>query len=223
MAGRSAADYLPERESLSALREAASHCQGCDLYQRAIQTVFGEGLVRSELMLVGEQPGDVEDRAGRPFVGPAGRLLDHLLQEAGIDRTTVYVTNAVKHFKWKRPSTKKKSVEEELGPIPKRRLHDKPNLTEVRACKPWLEAEIRIVAPRLIVCLGATAALALAGRSVKLTRDRGRIIESAGEAPLMVTQHPSAILRIPDRDDRHAARCALIEDLEQARRFIEGR
>jgi uracil-DNA glycosylase len=197
---RSAADFLPESRSLSALRRAASGCRGCDLWKDATQTVFGEGRSRAELMLVGEQPGDQEDLRGSPFVGPAGGLLDRALEEAGIERDAVYVTNAVKHFKWK--------------PRGKRRLHQTPRAGEVEACKPWLEAELEAVRPRAVVALGATAAKALFGPSVRVTKDRGRPLETP-LAPLgAVTIHPSAILRLRDSDERHEALAALAADLE---------
>jgi uracil-DNA glycosylase family protein len=195
----SAADFLPSSRSLPSLRRAASKCRGCDLWKDATQTVFGEGPPRAELMLVGEQPGDQEDRRGSPFVGPAGGLLDKALAEAGIDRGAVYVTNAVKHFKWR--------------PRGKRRLHQTPRAGEIEACRPWLEAELAAVRPHAVVALGATAAKALFGSSVKVTRDRGRPLETP-LAPLgAVTVHPSAILRVRERDERHDAFAGLVEDL----------
>ncbi|HEX2096307.1 MAG TPA: UdgX family uracil-DNA binding protein [Solirubrobacterales bacterium] len=197
---RSAADFLPESRSLASLRRAASGCRGCDLWKDATQTVFGEGRSRAELMLVGEQPGDQEDRRGSPFVGPAGGLLDQALAEAGIDRDAVYVTNAVKHFKWK--------------PRGKRRLHQTPRAGEIEACRPWLGAELEAVHPRAVVALGATAAKALFGSSVKVTKDRGRPLETP-LAPLgAVTIHPSAILRLRDSDERHDALAGLAADLQ---------
>src|SRR2546421_5948094 len=156
--------FLPEKHDLSSLREAAKHCEGCPLYANATQTVFGKGPARADVMMVGEQPGDVEDRQGEPFVGPAGRILDQLMEEVGIPRQKVYVTNAVKHFKW--------------TPRGKRRLHGKPNSEETSACRPWLAAELAAVKPRMLVCLGATAAQALLGRQFRVTRDRGRLVES---------------------------------------------
>jgi DNA polymerase len=196
----SAADFLPSSRSLASLRRAASGCRGCDLWKDATQTVFGEGRSRAELMLVGEQPGDQEDRRGSPFVGPAGGLLDRALGEAGIDRDAVYVTNAVKHFKWK--------------PRGKRRLHQTPRAGEIEACKPWLEAELEAVRPRAVVALGATAAKALFGSSVRVTRDRGRPLETP-LAPLgAVTVHPSAILRVREKEERHDAFAGLVADLE---------
>ena len=180
----SARDFLPPEPSLPALRDAAARCEGCGLYANATQTVFGQGEVGAEIMLVGEQPGDKEDLAGEPFVGPAGKLLDTALVEAGIDRPKVYVTNVVKHFKWRRAG--------------KRRLHEKPNAAEVTACRPWLEAEIGQVRPRIVVCLGATAAQALIGRTFRVTRDRGHFFASDLAPFITATVHPSSILRAPD-------------------------
>src|SRR6267378_1198549 len=172
----------PER-TLDRLREAAAGCQACDLYRTGTQTVFGEGPPRADVMFVGEQPGDYEDREGHPFVGPAGRVLDEALQEVGIDRQRVYVTNAVKHFKWK--------------PQGKRRLHQKPNAAEINACRPWLDAEIAAVKPHLLVLLGATAAQALLGRDFRVSLQRGQLIERPGMPLMMATVHPSSILRAP--------------------------
>jgi DNA polymerase len=198
----SATAFLPERLSLAALRAAARNCTACPLWRCGTQTVFGEGLKRASMMLVGEQPGDREDLAGRPFVGPAGRLLHEALAEAGIDRSTVYLTNAVKHFKWE--------------PRGKRRIHQKPSWGEIAACRPWVEAEIAVVAPRVLVCLGATAAQSLLGRDVRVTRDRGRPLES-GLAPFaFATVHPSSILRAPDREARRQEEALLVEDLRAA-------
>jgi DNA polymerase len=182
----SAADFIPPHPTLPTLREAAAHCHGCDLWAVGTQTVFGEGPRRAEIMFVGEQPGDVEDRTGHPFVGPSGRLLDAALEEAGIDRSTVYVTNAVKHFKWER------------GEKGKRRIHKKPNDMEVRACRPWLEEEIRLVRPRVIVALGATAAQSLLGKDFRVTQHRGEAIQSDWAGTVIATVHPSAVLRTPD-------------------------
>jgi uracil-DNA glycosylase len=194
----SAADFLPDSLSLSALAEAALVCRGCPLYRDATQTVFGEGLRKAEVMLVGEQPGDQEDRKGHPFVGPAGRLLDDALDQAGIDRRAAYVTNIVKHFKW--------------VPRGKRRIHKKPNLSEVRACKPWLEAEIESVRPRAIVALGATAAQGLLGSDFRVSKQRGELLESGLAEIVMATVHPSSILRARD-GDREVEMKALVEDL----------
>jgi DNA polymerase len=189
--------------SLSRLRTEAADCTRCDLFRDATQTVFGEGPVHARLVLIGEQPGDREDRDGHPFVGPAGHVLDRALEAAGIDRTSVYLTNAVKHFKWKRGSGKV-------------RLHQKPNREEVRACAPWWEAELAAVKPELVVLLGATAAQAVLGPQVRVTRDRGRVLDRADRGyDTLVTVHPSAVLRTrpPDRD---AAFEALVHDLEVA-------
>ena len=193
--------------SLSELRENAASCRDCDLWRNATQTVFGEGRVRARLMLVGEQPGDHEDLAGRPFVGPAGRLLDDALIAAGIVRDDVYVTNAVKHFKWRGRG--------------KRRIHDKPNAAEIAACRQWLDAELAVVRPRVLVLLGATAAQSLLGHKFKVTRERGKPITSTGFADYVVaTVHPSSILRIADRDERAAAVRSLAADLRTASALV---
>jgi DNA polymerase len=197
----SAADFLPPRLSLKALREAAARCRGCDLYKNATQTVFGEGPRRAHLMLLGEIPGDQEDKQGRPFVGPAGRLLDDSLGEAGIPRDDVYVTNAVKHFRWE--------------PRGKRRLHKKPTWRQIEACRPWLHAEILVIKPAVIVCMGATAAQAMLGRDFRLTRHRGEFFHG-DEAWLTATYHPSAILRAPEKADRDRMREEFVEDLFHA-------
>jgi uracil-DNA glycosylase len=195
---RSAAEFLPARRTLETLAAAAKDCHGCDLYRDATQTVFGEGVRGAEVMLVGEQPGDREDREGRPFVGPAGRLLDTALNEAGIDRADVYLTNVVKHFKWE--------------PRGKRRIHRKPDLAEQRACRPWLEAELEVVRPEVVVLLGAVAAQALLGRDFRVTRQRGTWVE-APYAPLVTaTVHPSSILRAPD-ETREAELALFVRDL----------
>ncbi|TMM12698.1 MAG: UdgX family uracil-DNA binding protein [Actinobacteria bacterium] len=194
-----ATPFLPERRSLDALRKAAAECKGCHLWRNATQTVFGEGLKRSRVMFVGEQPGDREDRAGRPFVGPAGRELDRALEKVGIDRDEVYLTNVVKHFKF-----------EERG---KRRLHKTPKRFEIQACRPWLDEELRVVKPEVLVLLGATAAKGLLGAGFRVSRERGQPIES-DLAPLVVaTIHPSAILRAPDDEARYAEREAFARDL----------
>jgi uracil-DNA glycosylase len=190
-----------EARSLDELRAAAAGCTACPLYQNATQTVFGEGPPRAEIMFVGEGPGDSEDTMGRPFVGPAGRLFDRCLEEAGIDRSRAYLTNAVKHFKW--------------VPRGARRIHNKPNATEIAGCFPWLEAEIASVQPRLIVALGATAAQALFGRAFRVTRDRGRPMPSTRWAPCAVaTVHPSALLRMPDEASRRRETERFIADLK---------
>jgi DNA polymerase len=182
------------------LRIEVRECRACDLWQRATQPVFGEGPEGAKVMLVGEQPGDAEDREGRPFVGPAGRLLDDALEEAGIDRRVVYVTNAVKHFKWE--------------PRGKRRLHSKPNASEVSACRPWLDAEIASVRPPIVVCLGATAAQALLGAQFRVSVQRGKWVASALAPNVLATVHPSAVLREQDEDRRHAAFEGLVADLK---------
>jgi uracil-DNA glycosylase family protein len=185
-----AAAYLPDRITLPSLRDAAAVCHGCELWRTATQTVFGEGTRRAAVMFVGEQPGDQEDQQGRPFVGPAGRLLDKGLEEVGIDRTHVYVTNAVKHFKWQ--------------PRGKRRIHQKPTWAEMTACRPWLEAELETVKPRVLVALGATAAQTLLGRQFRVTRQRGEPIDSPLAEFVLATIHPSAILRAEDREAEYA-------------------
>ncbi len=197
-----AEEFVPDDADLDGLRRAADGCRGCDLYADATQAVFGDGRPDATMVLIGEQPGDQEDRRGEPFVGPAGRLLDTALAEAGIDRDRVYVTNAVKHFKF-----------EQRG---KRRIHKPPSRTEVVACRPWLVAELELVAPRLIVCLGATAAKAIMGPSFRLTEHRGTVLDAPDEhagAPVLATAHPSAVLRAPDRD---AAYRDLVSDLSAA-------
>ena len=186
----SAEKFFPERRSLKAFREAAADCKACDLWKRGTQTVFGDGARRAEILFVGEQPGNEEDLAGKPFVGPAGRLFNDALVEAGIDRSKTYVTNIVKHFKWE--------------PRGKRRIHKKPNAGEIAACRPWLEAEISLVKPKVIVCLGATAAQALLGPQFKVSKQRGQFIESALAPYIMATVHPSSILRAPDDETRRA-------------------
>src|ERR671915_2319087 len=194
-----ATPFLPERRTLEALRKAASGCRGCHLWRGATQTVFGEGLKRSRVMLVGEQPGDKEDRAGKPFVGPAGRELDLALETAGIVRDDAYVTNVVKHFKF-----------EERG---KRRIHKTPKRFEIDACRPWLDEELRVVEPEALVLLGATAAKALLGSSFRLTQHRGELLDSDLAPFVSATIHPSAILRAPDDEARSAERAAFAEDL----------
>lgn len=191
-----AAAFLPDTLSMRALRDAVQRCEGCPLYATATQAVFGEGKVNSEVMLVGETPGDQEDLAGAPFVGPAGKLLDRALDEAGIDRSAAYVTNAVKHFKWKARGT--------------RRIHDKPSWTETVACRPWVESELAIVKPRALVLMGATAAQSLLGKSFKVTRNRGRPLDSDLAELVVATIHPSAVLRAENRDEMFAG---LVDDL----------
>ncbi|HVU77358.1 MAG TPA: UdgX family uracil-DNA binding protein [Gaiellaceae bacterium] len=194
-----AAAFLPDRLTMGAAREAVQHCQGCPLFANATQAVFGEGTLTSEVMLVGEQPGDQEDRAGAPFVGPAGKLLDRALDEAGIDRRKTYVTNAVKHFKWKARGT--------------RRIHDKPSWTEQMACRPWLEAELALVRPKALVLMGATAAQSLLGKSFRVTQSRGVPLESDLAGLVLATIHPSAVLRADDREETFAG---LVDDLRAA-------
>ena len=193
-----AAPLVPKRPSLPKLREAAAGCTACDLHRTGTQTVFGEGARSAEVMFVGEQPGDQEDVVGRPFVGPAGRLLDQALEEAGIDRTQVYVTNVVKHFKWRAGG--------------KRRIHQKPSWSEIAACRPWLQAELAVVEPRVLVCLGATAAQALLGRQFRVTRQRGRPVESDLAEHVLATVHPSSILRDPET--REIEYGELVKDLK---------
>ena len=202
----SAADFLPEQKSLRSLRAAAADCRGCDLYKNATQTVFGEGRARAALMLIGEQPGDAEDLQGHPFVGPAGKLLHNALREAGIDERDTYVTNAVKHFKYVLRG--------------KRRIHASPKRTEVKACLPWVEAEIDAVRPRLVVALGAIAAKALLGPAFRLTANRGRAFPSELGPPVFATVHPSSILRAPDDDARHEQLAAFVADLRRAARAL---
>ncbi len=201
-----AAALLPRERTLPALRTAAAGCTACDLYKRGTQTVFGEGSARASVVLVGEQPGDYEDREGRPFVGPAGRLLDRCLEKAGIDRGAVYVTNAVKHFKWE--------------PRGKRRIHSKPNAAEIRACVPWLLAEIEAVKPRAIVCLGATAAQALLGKSFRVTQRRGELIASELAPIVVATVHPSSLLRAPDEETRRTETERFVADLSAVRAHL---
>ena len=192
----------PSPRSVEQLREAAASCQACDLWQNATQTVFGEGSEHARMMLVGEQPGDQEDLQGKPFVGPAGRLLERALEEAGIDRRRIYVTNAVKHFRWTRRG--------------KRRLHEKPNAGQIRACRPWLEAEIAVVQPRIMVLLGATAAQSAMGPAFRVTKQRGEVLDSPFGVPVVATVHPSSILRAPDDEAREAAMSSFVADLKVA-------
>lgn len=192
-------ELIPDRPSLKTVRDAADGCRACRLYKRATQTVFGEGPRKAEVMFVGEQPGDAEDLAGHPFVGPAGKLLDRALAEAGIDRKLVYVTNVVKHFKWE--------------PRGKRRIHAKPNGAEIAACRPWLETEIALVKPRVVVCLGATAAQALLGKSFKVSVQRGSFVPSSLAPRVTATVHPSSILRAPDDESRRAEMERFVADL----------
>ena len=192
----------PDTASLNVVREAAVDCTACHLYERATQTVFGQGPKHAPMMLVGEQPGDYEDVAGKPFVGPAGKIMDQALEEAGIDRREVYVTNAVKHFKWKLRG--------------KRRIHQKPNSREIPACRPWLEAELRLVKPKLLLCLGATAAQAIFGPSFRVTRERGNVLSSKLAPRVLATVHPSSLLRQPDETSRQREYEHFVADLRAA-------
>jgi uracil-DNA glycosylase len=201
---------IARARSLEELRLAATGCRACELWRNATQTVFGSGGEGARLLIVGEQPGDVEDRAGEPFVGPAGRILDEALEAAGIVRDEVYVTNIVKHFKWRR------------SPGGKRRLHQRPDRAEVEACKPWLEAEVARIDPELIVCLGATAAQGLLGSSFRVTRQHGEVLPTALGPPAVATIHPSAVLRAPDSDARADALAGLIADLRIARQHLSA-
>ncbi|HYY03711.1 MAG TPA: UdgX family uracil-DNA binding protein [Gaiellaceae bacterium] len=204
----SGADFLPQRHDLDSLRTASAGCRGCHLWQLGTQTVFGEGATHADVMFVGEQPGDQEDRQGKPFVGPAGRVLDEALVAAGIDRGTTYVTNAVKHFKWQARG--------------KRRIHQKPNWAEMTACRPWLEAELEAVQPRVLVLLGATAAQTLLGRQFRVTQFRGRLIESDLAEHVTATVHPSSILR-GEPEEREANFRAFVDDLEVVANLLDGR
>jgi uracil-DNA glycosylase family protein len=201
----SASDFLPPRLNLTALREAAKDCRGCHLWQFGTQTVFGEGSPDAEVLFVGEQPGDQEDKAGRPFVGPAGRLLDEALAEAGIDRSLTYVTNAVKHFKWQARG--------------KRRIHQKPNWAEMTACRPWLEAELAVVKPRVLVLLGAVAAQTLLGRDFRVTQWRGKLVESDLAEAVVPTVHPSSILR-GEPEQREVNFAAFVADLRVVAKLL---
>jgi DNA polymerase len=206
-----AASVAETKITIAALREAAAGCKACDLWKTGTQTVFGEGPPNAQIMFVGEQPGDAEDRIGHPFVGPAGKLLDRALAEAGIDRGHVYVTNVVKHFKWS-PA--------ERG---KRRIHKKPRQPEIHACRPWLEAEVRVVKPQILVCLGATAAQALLGKDFSVNRQRGELVESSLARFATATAHPSSILRAPDDRSRDQQMRALVQDLKKVVRLANKR
>jgi DNA polymerase len=202
-----AASFVPTRHTFNRLKAAARNCRGCSLYERATQTVFGEGKASARLILIGEQPGDQEDRTGRPFVGPAGRVLDEALEAAGLERREVYVTNAVKHFKW--------------TPQGKRRLHRTPAARELAACRPWYEAELDAVAPEGIVCLGATAAKFIMGNAFRITRERGQVFERELQPWVVATWHPSAILRAPEKSARDRLRGELVDDLQCARKRLD--
>jgi uracil-DNA glycosylase family protein len=203
----SAAPWVPDTSDLKKLTEAARHCEGCDLFRNATQTVFGEGSRKARVILVGEQPGNEEDQQGHPFVGPAGRLLDRALEEAGVDRSELYVTNAVKHFKFE--------------PRGKRRIHKKPSVVEISACRPWLEAETAALHAELIVCLGATAARSVFGRDVRVTVERGKFLEHPWAKASFVTVHPSALLRVPDEDRRKAEWEMFVHDLHNIQAWLE--
>ncbi|HTW66567.1 MAG TPA: UdgX family uracil-DNA binding protein [Bryobacteraceae bacterium] len=204
----SAADFVPEHATARTLREAVQACRGCDLYAHATQAVFGEGPISARIVFIGEQPGDEEDRRGHPFVGPSGKLLDRALADAGIDRSLAYVTNAVKHFKF-----------EERG---KRRLHKKPSGLEIAACRPWLEAEMHLIQPQILVCLGATAAQSIFGSAYRVTKERGRFVQNAWAPHVMSTVHPSAILRMPDEEQRHGEYERFVGDLKKVQRLWES-
>ena len=200
-----AAPLVPARPSLPKLRKAAAGCRACPLWKTGTQTVFGEGPTKADAMFVGEQPGDQEDQIGRPFVGPAGKLFDRALEEAGLDRSTAYVTNVVKHFKWTARG--------------KRRIHQKPNWSEIAACRPWLDAELSVVKPRVLTCLGATAAQALLGKQFRVTKQRGQPVESELAPVVIATVHPSAILRADDRDAEFAG---FVDDLRTVAGYLRG-
>jgi uracil-DNA glycosylase len=204
--GEPVSELLPERPTLPSVRAIAANCKACNLYKRATQTVFGEGPRRARVMLVGEQPGDAEDVAGHPFVGPAGKLLDTALEQAGIDRREVYVTNVVKHFKWE--------------PRGKRRIHARPNAAEIAACRAWLETEISLIKPHVLICLGATAAQALLGKSFKVSKQRGDIVESTLAPIVTATVHPSSILRATDDEARREEMRRFVQDLKKIAREI---
>jgi uracil-DNA glycosylase len=203
-----ASEFIPDHPTPRTLRAAAQTCRGCDLYIHATQAVFGEGPISAEIVLIGEQPGDEEDRQGHPFVGPSGKLLDRALMEAGIERSSVYITNAVKHFKF-----------EERG---KRRLHKPPSGMQMRACRPWLEAEINLIQPKIIVCLGATAAASIFGGTYRLTKERGKFGRNAWAPHATSTVHPSAILRAPDEEQRHIEYEKFVTDLKKVHSVWKG-
>jgi uracil-DNA glycosylase family protein len=201
-----AAPLIPPHPSYANLRKAAAGCTACPLWKTGTQTVFGEGSLKAKIIFVGEEPGNEEDLAGHPFVGPAGKVLDRALEEAGIDRSECYVTNAVKHFKWE--------------PAGKRRIHKKPNVREIAACRPWLDAEIALLKPKVVVCLGATAAQALLGPKFRVTERRGELIETNIGPRIMATVHPSSILRAPDDETRHREREKFTNDLKKLKEFV---
>ena len=207
----SAADFVPPNPTLRKLRAASAGCRGCHLWMVGTQTVFGEGPEDARVMIVGEQPGDQEDRAGHPFVGPSGKLLDRALEEAGIDRGDVYVTNAVKHFKWER------------GAKGQRRIHKKPNDAEIRACNPWLAQELRLIRPKVVVCLGATAAQALMGKAFRVTKERGRALAAPFGGTVIASVHPSAVLRAPSGDARAQAEREFLADMKKVAQYLAKR
>jgi uracil-DNA glycosylase len=206
--GQPVHDLIPDKPSIKSVAAAAGECKACDLYKRGSRTVFGEGPPTAEVMMVGEQPGDAEDLAGRPFVGPAGKLLERALDDAGIPRQAVYLTNVVKHFKWE--------------PRGKRRIHAKPNAAEIAACRPWLETEVALVRPRVLVCLGATAAQALIGRSFKVSKQRGEFVPSSLAPRVLATVHPSSILRAPDDEQRRLEMSRFVDDLRKVAGELES-
>ncbi len=209
-ASQGAAALIPSTPTLPALQQASKSCKACDLWKLGTQTVFGEGPARARVMFVGEQPGDSEDRTGHPFVGPAGRLLDEVLVEVGIDRDEVYVTNVVKHFKW------------EAAQRGKRRIHKKPRHSEIEACRPWLDAELQVIRPQVVVCLGASAAQALLGKDFRVTRDRGKLMKTDLAPYVMATTHPASILRAPDPDAREQARREFARDLKKVAELVRS-
>jgi uracil-DNA glycosylase family protein len=213
--GQGATSFIPKERTLAILRDSVQDCHGCDLYRYATQAVFGELETNSNstrrrvaIMMLGEQPGNQEDKQGRPFVGPAGKLLDRCLEEAGIDRRKVYVTNAVKHFKWE--------------PRGKLRIHKKPSVNEIHACRPWLDAELETVHPKLVVCLGAVASQSLLGSGFKITESHGQVQQVEGFPPIIATLHPSAILRTQTNEDRHRQMKILVDDLRQAALYLSA-
>lgn len=202
---------VPDTLTLPNLQAAAKTCKACDLWKNATQTVFGEGPAKARVMFIGEQPGDSEDRAGHPFIGPAGRLLDEVLEEVDIDRSEVYVTNVVKHFKW------------EAAQRGKRRIHKKPRQSEIEACRPWLDSELKVVRPEVVVCLGASAAQALLGKQFRVTRDRGKLIPSELAPFVMATTHPASILRAPDSEQREQQRVEFVQDMKKLAGLLRGK
>jgi DNA polymerase len=203
-------ELIPPRAGIGELQKISKSCRACDLWKNATQTVFGEGAKQADIIFIGEQPGDQEDRVGHPFVGPAGKLLDQALADAGIERSDVYVTNVVKHFKW---------TPAERG---KRRIHKKPRASEIAACRPWLDAELNSIKPKVIVCLGATAAQALLGNGFRVTKERGKAVPSIFDAQVLATVHPSSILRAPDDESRRLEFSEFVKDLREVKRLLKG-